>query len=127
MNAPQWSATAILTCLVFVAPMAQADAHNVPAMARIVIEIQHFPSESAKASLGEIAGDASSSAAEKQLAEAIASIQHKVTGAHVDSVAAIAADESLPKSVRELARVLGGFNHLPSGDAVAALEAITGH
>lgn len=120
------STTAVIAGLAFAAPLAVADAHQVALMAKIVAGLQHFPSAAAKESLAAIAADASSTPAERQLAEAIAAIEHKVTGAHADKVAAIAADEALPAPVRELARVLGGINHVPSADQVAALKAITG-
>ncbi len=123
----KFSFTAIVAGLALAAPFAQADAHNVGAMAEIVIKLQHFPSDSAKESLAAIAADGSSSAAERQLAEAIAAIQHKVTGTHAAKVAAIEADDALPESVRALARVLVGLNHVPSADDVAALKAITSH
>ena len=122
----KFACSAIVAGLAFAAPLALADAHQVAPMAKIVAELQHFPSGAAKESLAAIVADASSSPAERQLAEAIAAIQHKVTGTHVDAVAAIAADEALPVSVRELARVLSGINHVPSADQVAALKAITG-
>lgn len=112
------SSLAVLVLVVFAALplLSVAGGHGVPAMASVVMELQHFPSDDQKAALAKIADDSSYSEAERQIATAIANIQHKVSAEDSERLAAIAADESLPESLRTLAKVVMGINHMPSAE-----------
>lgn len=102
------------------APLSYAD-DNVATMARIVLSLQHVPSDADKATLAAIAnGDSSGS--EKTVANAIAGIQHKVSADDKAALDAIAEDASEPADLRELASIVAGINHMPSDEAKAALE-----
>lgn len=112
------SSLTVLVLVVFTALplLSVADAHGVPAMADVVMKLQHFPSDDQKAALAKIADDSSYSEAERQVATAIANIQHKVSAEDSERLAAIAANESLNESLRTLARVVIGINHMPSAE-----------
>ena len=112
------SSLAVLVLLAFTALplLSVAGGHGVPAMADVVMNLQHFPSDDQKAALAKIADDSSYSEAERQVAMAIANIQHKVSAEDSERLAAIAANESLHESLRTLAKVVIGINHMPSAE-----------
>ena len=91
-----------------------ADDGTIAEMALMVMELKHFPSNSAKASLVAIAEDPDSDAAEQHIATAIANIQHKVTSADSARLNAIIQDDSSSDGARALAAVVNGINHFPS-------------
>ncbi len=94
--------------------VAVADDETIAEMALIVMELKHFPSDSAKASLVAIAEDPENSDVEKQIATAIASIQHKVTSADSKRLTEIIGDDSSSNGARALATVVNGINHFPT-------------
>ena len=91
-----------------------ADDGTIAEMALMVMELKHFPSNSAKASLVAIAEDPDSDTAEQHIATAIANIQHKVTSVDSARLSAIIQDDSSSDGARALARVVNGINHFPS-------------
>ena len=125
MNRYQLAVAALLAAAFsFYAPVSLAG-DNVATMAGIVLELQHFPSDDAKASLAAIVnGEASD--AEKTVAMAIAGIEHKVSDGDRAALAAIAADESQAAALRKLAGIVAGINHVPGAEAKAALQELAG-
>ncbi|NKB98091.1 MAG: hypothetical protein GKR90_06290 [Pseudomonadales bacterium] len=112
------SSLVVLVLVVFITfpLLSVAGGHGVPAMADVVMKLQHFPNDDQKAALAKIADDSSYSVAEQQVATAIANMQHKVSAEDSERLAAIAANESLHKSLRALAKVVIGINHMPSAE-----------
>ena len=96
------------------AQVAVADDETIAEMALIVMELKHFPSASAKASLVAIAEASENSDVEKQIATAIANIQHKVTSADSKRLTEIIGDDSVSNGARSLATVVNGINHFPT-------------
>ena len=94
--------------------VAVADDETIAEMALIVMELKHYPSASAKASLGAIAEASENSDVEKQIATAIANIQHKVTSADSKRLTEIIGDDSSSNGARALATVVNGINHFPT-------------
>ena len=94
--------------------VAVADDETIAEMALIVMELKHFPSASAKASLVAIAEATENSDVEKQIATAIANIQHKVTSGDSKRLSEIIGDDSLTGGSRALATVVNGINHFPT-------------
>jgi len=120
--------TRLLTLLLFVAsaqsPFLYADA-GVAAMARIVLSLQHFPSDADKQALAEItAGESSDSV--KVVADAIANISHSVGASEKAALEVIAADPEESANLRDLALIVVGINHMPSAEAKVALGALAG-
>ena len=93
---------------------AVADAETIAEKTLIVMELKHYPSASAKASLVAIAEAAENSDVEKQIATAIANIQHKVTSADSKRLTEIIGDEASSNGARALATVVNGINHFPT-------------
>ena len=106
------------------AQVAFADDETIAEMALIVMELKHFPSGSAKASLVAIAEDPENSDVEKQIATAIANIQHKVTSADSKRLTEIIGDVSSSNGARALATVVNGINHFPTEQDQEALRTI---
>ena len=96
------------------AQVAVADDETIAEMALIVMELKHYPSASAKASLVAIAETAENSDVEKQIATAIANIQHKVTSADSTRLTEIIGDDSSSDGARALATIVNGINHFPT-------------
>ena len=94
--------------------VAVADDETIAEMALIVMELKHYPSASAKASLNVIAKASENSEVEKQIATAIANIQHKVTSADSMRLTEIIGDDSSSNGARALATVVNGINHFPT-------------
>ena len=94
--------------------VAVADDETIAEMALIVMELKHYPSASAKASLVAIAEASENSVVEKQIATAIANIQHKVTSADSKRLTEIIGDDSSANGARVLATVVNGINHFPT-------------
>ena len=94
--------------------VAVADDETIAEMALIVMELKHYPSASAKASLNVIAKASENSEVEKQIATAIANIQHKVTSADSKRLTEIIGDDSSSNGARALATVVNGINHFPT-------------
>jgi len=102
-----------------------ADDAAVGAMADIVINLKHFPSDADKVKLSSIAESSDSSEAEAAVATAIANIEHQANAADKEKLSAIVADESAPAGLRDVASVVLALNHTPSDSDIAKLEKIT--
>ena len=116
-----------LSPLVFLAALLNvsatlADEASISTMASILINLQHFPSDSDKQKLTMIAESSDSGEAEKTVAMAIANIEHKAAAADQDKLNAIVADSDTPAGLRDLASVVLSLNHFPSAADKAKLE-----
>ena len=100
------------------------DGAAVQKMARIVLNMSHYPSETDKSALKAIAERATTSEHERAIATAIRRIEHTPTDADRQRLQAIAEDASAPGPVRDLARAVLGFEHQPTEEAQARLRAI---
>ena len=100
-----------------------ADDAAVSAMADIVINLKHFPSDADKAKLSSIAEGSDSS--EAAVATAIANIEHQANAADKEKLSAIVADESAPAGLRDVASVVLALNHTPSDADIAKLEKLS--
>ncbi len=125
MRSSNTSLTVLILFVAAYAPFAYADTSDaaLATMAKILISLQHFPTDTDKEALAEISsGDSSDSV--KTLAGAIAGISHKVGVADKAALDAIAADDNESVKVRELATIVVGLNHMPGADAKASLKAL---
>lgn len=110
--------------LFLAAGLAVADTTTISTMARITMELNHFPSDEDKATLNAIIDSDESSDDEAAIAMALANMQHKVTPADSERLVEIVEDEESDASARQLAGILLGVNHTPSGEDKAALAAL---
>ncbi len=100
--------------LVGMASMGLAHGNAVSTMAGIVMHLNHYPSESEKKVLTEIAQDAHATAGEKVLAGALIRMRHQVDAADAAKLRTLAADSQAGKDEREFADILLGIAHHPS-------------
>ncbi len=89
-------------------------------IARIVVNLNHFPSDADKATLNEIAGNAELAQAVRDMASAVAGINHAASD---DAKAAMAAiqEGQAPDRAKVLAGTIAAINHSASDDAKAQL------
>lgn len=119
----------ILSAIVFFAilsgtQLSMADDSAIGTMAKIMINLKHFPSDSDKQELTAIANSSDSGEAEIAVATAIANIEHQATAADKEKLNAIVADESTPAELRNLASIVVNTLHFPSASDIAKLEMI---
>lgn len=116
--------TIIVFATLPVAQLSIADDAAIGTMAEIMINLEHFPSESDKERLTEIVNSSDSSEAEIAVATAIANIRHQATAADKEKLNAIVADDSTPAELRDLASIVLNINHTLSASAIVKLEKI---
>lgn len=93
-------------------------------LADLILNVQHFASESQKETLMEIAGNSENSAAIRTIATALHDMQHTPSDAHKETLRDIVADDTASNEERLLAEVLAAFNHGASEGDEARLAAI---
>jgi len=95
----------------FQSAIAASDA--VKTMAGIMMGLNHYPSDSEKATLKGIV-DGKASDAEKACATAMINLQHAATDADKATLNGVISDKKTPEDVRALAKIIVGLNHKPS-------------
>jgi hypothetical protein len=93
-------------------------------MARITMNLNHFPSDEDKAALQSIIDSDDTSDEEADIAMAIANIEHKVQEEDTERLTDIVGDDSSPADARSLAGIVLRINHSPSDADKAALAAL---
>lgn len=93
-------------------------------LADLILNVQHFASESQKETLMEIAGDSNNSEALRTIATALHEMQHSPSAAHEATLRDIVADDTASNEERLLAEVLAAFNHTASEGDEARLASI---
>ena len=101
-----------------------ADNGAIQAMARITMNLKHFPSEEDKATLKGIIDSDDSTDEEADIAMAITDIEHKVLEKDTERLTDIINDDSADADARKLASILLHINHSPSDEDKAALAAL---
>lgn len=117
----------LLACLFLGIATSNANAGEsqvVQIMAGILLQLQHYPSDTAKQTLGKIAEDNSVSADERTVARAIMNIKHTVAASDKPNLEAIVNDEKASTSVKTLASVVLGLHHIPSDSDKEKLQAL---
>jgi hypothetical protein len=100
------------------------ESQAVQSMAGILLQFQHYPSDSAKQTLGKIVEDKSSTADERTVAHALIDVQHVVAAADKPALEAIVADDKAAASIKTLANVILGLHHMPSDSDKEKLRAL---
>lgn len=96
----------------------------VKTMAKIILNLNHYPSDSEKTQLKTIA--TSGSEQEKVLAGAMINLQHKVADGDKKALEQLKSDEYSSPEVKDLAGILLSLNHQPSDADKKKLSAIGG-
>lgn len=91
-------------------------------MSKIVLNLNHFPSDEEKEKLQTIIDDTDNSNTVRTIAEAIRDMEHQVSGLHRRQLEAIADNEALGEGERTLAEVVAGINHSPDDKAKEKLK-----
>ena len=110
--------------ILFGTQLSIADDSTIGAMAKIMINLKHFPTDLDKQRLSAITNSSDNSEAEITVAAAIANIKHQTTAADKEKLNAIVADKSTPADLRNLASIVLDTNHTPSASDIAKLEKI---
>ena len=109
----------MLICLLVPGLCSASDASGI--MAEILIGLNHFPSESDKSALDELAANSAATENEKVLAGAIQRIAHKPAAGDVETLRAIETGTASPEE-KTLAIAILSINHKPSATSLTALN-----
>jgi hypothetical protein len=104
--------------------VAQAGGSGVAVMAGIAVHLNHYPTDSEKKTLKQIAQDDHATAGEKALAGALMRMQHQVGGTDVKKLRALMADDHASDDEKTLADVLLGINHKATAKDKQRLQAL---
>jgi hypothetical protein len=124
MNRTRFAVVPISVALLLIAGLAIADSAATRTLARVTMNLNHFPSDEDKVALKEIIDSDDSSEEEAAIALALVNMQHKVTEKDAERLADIIDDDTSDASARKLAGILLGVNHTPSDGDKAALAAL---
>jgi hypothetical protein len=97
------------------APVALAQTDATRTMARILMHLNHFPSDADKAELAAIVDDEAAGEGERTVARALLNMQHQVSDDDRAALEALARDSAAAENLRTLAGVLADVNHAPTG------------
>ena len=116
----------VLVCclglLAFQSAMAASDA--IKTMAGIMVNLNHYPSDSEKQTLQGLVDNADTSANEKVLATAMINLQHSATAEDKTKLSAIMKDGKASADEKALAEIIHNLSHMPSGGDKKKLQAM---
>ena len=119
MSSTRFILSVIGAALLLAAGPAAADTGTIKILARIVLDLNHQPSEEDKAVLAAIVDSDDSSEEAATIAMALSNMQHQVTGADAERLADIVDDDLSDAPARKLAAILLDITGGPSdGDKV---------
>ena len=95
---------------------AMAADENIKQMAQIMLNLNHFPSDSEKQTLKQITLSGSSTEYEKTVATAMINLQHQATAEDKKKLAIIMNDKSAPEEIRTLDTIVHNVAHHPSDE-----------
>lgn len=101
--------------------LAQEPGDALKQIADIVASLNHFPSDSDKATLAEISGNDGFPQGLRNMADAVANISHSATAEGKAAMAAIESNMDAPEGARALAGIIANINHVASAEAKATL------
>jgi hypothetical protein len=110
--------------LLFAAGPVVADTETIRTLARIAMDLDHYPSVDDKVILKAIIDSDDSSEEEAAIAMALSNIEHEVKPADAERLADIVDDDLSDASARRLAEILLRINHSPGDDDKVALAAL---
>ena len=113
-----------LVSLLILAPLSWAESGAIGTMARIVAELNHYPTAEQKTTLAAISKDESNSDATRAIAEAIHNVEHKAKAEDVAKLKIVSETESTTEAEKQLAEIVMHLNHSVSAETKTALEAL---
>ncbi|MGB3610765.1 MAG: hypothetical protein WA987_10360 [Cellvibrio sp.] len=120
---PITAVIALITLLV-IAPLSLAESNAIATMARIVAELNHYPSAEHKETLAAISQDEANSEATRAIAEAIHNVEHKAKPDDLEKLKVVSETESATEEEKQLAEIVMNLNHSVSAETKKALEAL---
>lgn len=117
------SIIALFTLLV-ITPLSLAESNAIATMARILTELNHYPSAEQKVTLAVISKDESNSEATRAIAEAIHNVEHQAKADDVGTLKIVSETESTTEEEKQLAEIVMHLNHSVSAETKKALEAL---
>lgn len=118
------SAAIALFTLLVIAPVSFAESNAIATMARILTELNHYPSAEHKATLAAISKDEGNSEATRAIAEAIQNVEHSAKADDVAALKIVSETESTTAEEKQLAEIVMKLNHSVSPETKKALEAL---
>ena len=109
-----------------IANLALAEGDAIGTLARITMNLNHYPSDADKETLNAIIESDESSDDEVTIAMAILNMQHTVGAGDAQRLDELVTDDMVDESVRTLAGILMHINHSPSDEDKAALAELAG-
>ena len=106
------------------AGLVAAETDTIRALARITMNLNHYPSEEDKSILNKIIESDDALEEEAAIAMALANMEHKVTAADAERLADIVDDDFSDDAARKLAGILLNINHSPSDEDKVSLAAL---
>jgi len=100
------------------------DASATRTIAGILVDLNHFPSDSEKAQLMAITQDQSVSPALRTVARAAHDIQHAAPADAQAALGEVLASDSASAEAKALAEIIMGINHMPGDAAKSRLNAM---
>lgn len=127
MNKIRFTLAGVIALTMLTVGLAHAESDAIETMAKITMNLNHFPSDDDKAALEAIVDSDESSEEEAAIAMALTNLQHKVTEADAERLTAIVEDPESDASARELAGIVLKINHAASADDKAVLATLAGN
>ena len=121
MNSKYLMVPALLGLMLFSSPSLMAGP-AIQEMVNIMLQLHHYPSDSEKQTLQEIANDSSSSEDERIIATALMHMHHTVTDADKEKLLSIANNSQAPAADRTVAGILANMQHKASASDREELE-----
>lgn len=118
------AAVIALFTLLVIAPVSFAESNAIATMARILTELNHYPSAEHKATLAAISKDEANSEATRAIAEAIQNVEHAAKADDVAALKIVSETESTTAEEKQLAEIVMKLNHSVSPETKKALEAL---
>ena len=119
--------TGLVFCLSLIAfQMALAAGAATKTMAGIMVNLNHYPSDSDKETLKKLISDGSTTDAEKTIATAMINLEHAATSADKEKLNKVMSNDAVPGPTRVLAEIVHNLNHKPSSSDKKKLKEIMG-
>ena len=112
----------IITFAFFASQTSMAAGTPIQKMAKIMINLNHYPGSDEKEILAGIVKNKQATEQERVMAQAIINLQHKATAADKTKLSVIMNDSAASADTRDLAKIINNLNHMPGSDDKARLK-----
>jgi hypothetical protein len=121
----RWVGVVAALALILIMPTRAFETKAVQTSAKILLTLNHFPSDAEKKTLQAIVDDKTTTAPERTVAQALINVVHTVTAGDKPKLEALVKAKETPESVRTLANVILTLNHTPSAADKEKLKKLT--